>query len=172
MYAPPEEHHPEQRTFSMALYMISTFAAILQYFNSIPVILLGAMLVTLCFFMAKAQGVTARETIYSTHVEWTRRTLSIGSFFLFPISLIAAFYFIYTTTDINALKNSLDASTEGDLGDTIILVKNYVAANMEKVEKITSISLAPPILWWVRRCIYGFMKAQKSEPIDYPEGFL
>lgn len=174
MYAPPpkEERNPEQRLFSMALYMIAAFAGGLQCFNSLPVVVLGTLLVSMCFFMVKAQKLTAMNTLYSTHVEWTHRTLSIGSFFLFPLSFAVALYFVYTSTDLLAFKKSLDASSEGDIGDVIGIVKNYIAKNEEKVEAITSYSLLPAVIWWVRRCAYGFWRAKNAEPINFPQGIL
>lgn len=169
MYAPAEEKHPEQRTFSMALYIIVGFCGIMQYFMS--TVLFGTILLLICFFMVRAQKATAQNTIYITHVEWTRRTLSIGTFYLFPIALAFACYFISKTIDFAAIRQQLDG-TDGEIGGTITLMKGYITENAERVEHISTLCITPVILWWLRRCVYGFMKAKSSEPIFYPQGLL
>lgn len=169
MYAPAEEKHPEQRTFSMALYIITAFCGLSQFFMS--TLLLGLILLVLCFFMTKAQRATAQNTIYASHVEWTRRTLSVGTFWLCPIALGFACYFVWKSVDFIEMRRQLDA-TNGDLGDTINLMKAYVTNNVAKVERIADYCMAPVIFWWLRRCLHGFLKAKRSEPIFYPEGLL
>ena len=172
MYARPEERHPEQRGMSMAIYVIAALGAIVQYAESIGMVVAGCIILALAGFMLKAQRMTAKGTIYASHVEWTARTMSIGSYFLFPISIAVAFYLIYQWTDIEALRKAVAASDSDDTETLINLVKAYIANNKEKIDRITTWSITPPIFWWVRRCWYGLRRADKSEPIDYPDGIF
>ncbi|MCK5519461.1 MAG: hypothetical protein KAI61_08600, partial [Alphaproteobacteria bacterium] len=100
-----EEKHPELRTFSMMLYIISGISAIAQFFS--VTVLPGLCFLVLAFFMVKAQRITAKDTIYASHAEWTARTLSIGTFVLFPLALCVAVYFLWKSTDIEALKATI-----------------------------------------------------------------
>jgi uncharacterized membrane protein len=171
MYAPREEKHPEQRAFSMALYVVSAMGAIAQYAASIGMVVAGVIILMLAGFMVKMQRLTARGTIYASHVEWMARTLSIGCKFLFPIAIFVALYLVYKWTDVATLQHSLAAAGD-DTDATINLVKAYIASNEDKINRITTWSLTPPILWWVRRCWHGLVRADKSEPIDYPDSLL
>lgn len=173
MYAPPPiEKNPEQRIFTMALYVIASLAAILQYAASVSMVVTGCIMIMLTGFMVKMQRVTAKGTIYESHVEWTARTLSIGSKFLFPGAIIVALYLIYTGTDIAGLKAKLDAANESDAGNGGSVLQLWIAQNWDAIDSIITWCLSVPIFWWVRRCWVGLMKADKHEPIDYPEGIL
>jgi hypothetical protein len=172
MYAPqPEEKHPEQRIFSQFIYVVSAMGAISQYAESIGMVVAGCLILGLAGFMVKAQRATAHNTIYASHVEWAARTMYIGTFFLFPISIAAMLYFVYTWTDIAGLKQTLLGSSE-DLSAQAGIVKEYIVQNEAKINRITTWCISPPIFWWVRRCWYGIMRADKSEPIDYPDGIF
>ena len=172
MYAPVEEKNPEQRAFTMALYIIAAFGAIVQYTESLSMNIAGFIILAIAGFMLKAQRLTARDTIYASHVEWMARTISIGSYFLFPVAIAAILYFVYTLTDIVSLKKTFAASGGQDLNAMLSLTKTYIANNGEKINRIINLSITPPIFWWVNRCWYGFKRAAKSEPIDYPESFI
>ena len=162
-----DEKYPEQRTFSMALYMIAGTSAVLQLFSS--TIILGLILLVLSFLMAKMQRVTARETTYSSHVEWTYNTLSTGTFVLFPISACIAIYFIFKNTDIAGVK---DAMNSDDMDVLFTGAQNYISRATPYAKNISMITLTPPVLWWVRRCVAGFLRAKNSEPVDYPNALI
>ncbi len=173
MYAPqPEEKNPEQRIFSMWLYVISILGAIAQYAESWQMVILGCIIVGLAGFMVKAQRLTAQNTIYVSHVEWISRTLTIGSRYLFPLSLILTMYLVYTLTDIDSLKKIIASSNTDDLDVLWNLIKQYTDKNAPRIDRITTWCITPPIFWWVRRCWYGLMRADKSEPIDYPDSLF
>ena len=172
MYARPEEKHPEQRVFSMALYVVSALGAIVQYAESFAMVVAGCIILGLAGFMVKAQRLTAKNTIYASHVEWMARTISIGSTFLFPLSIAVTFYLVYTLTDVESFRKAIAAADSDDFGVLSGLVKNYVAKNMDKIDSITTWSITPPIFWWVRRCWFGLMRADKHEPIDYPDSLI
>jgi hypothetical protein len=173
MYAPREEKHPEQRVFTMALYVVMALAAIAQYSASYGMVIAGVIILILAGFMIKMQRLTARETIYASHVEWTANTMSIGCKFLFPIAAVVSLYLVYKGTDIESLRRSVTtADSEGDLGAMVSIVKTWAAQNEPKVRSITTWCLTPPIFWWVRRCWHGLVRADKSEPIDYPDSIF
>src|SRR4051812_18740887 len=115
-YAPPEEKHPEQRAFSKALYVIAAFGAIAQYAESFGMVIAGCVILGITGFMIKAQRMTAQGTIYASHVEWISKTLTIGSRYLFPLSLVVALWCVYTMTDIDSLRKALAASDSADMG--------------------------------------------------------
>jgi hypothetical protein len=171
-YAPPEEKHPEQRAFSKALYVIAAFGAIAQYAESFGMVIAGCIILGIAGFMVKAQRMTAQGTIYASHVEWISRTLTIGSRYLFPLSLAIALWLVYTMTDVDALRKVIAASNSDDLGTLSGLVRQYIEQNEQKIDMITTWSITPPIFWWVRRCWFGLMRAEKSEPIDYPDSLF
>lgn len=172
LYAPSEEKHPEQRIFTMFLYIVSLFDVVMQYAQTITILVIGCMITGAVGFMIKAQRLTAKDTIYASHVEWIARTISIGSKFLFPIAIIIALYLIYDTTGVEAVRKSLANPNSDDPGAPYIILKNYMDANEDKVNHIINWSITPPIFWWARRCWTGLMRADKHEPIDFPDSFF
>jgi uncharacterized membrane protein len=172
MYAPPQERHPEERIFSMLLYIIAAIGAVAQYAESLGMNVAGCVILAIAGFMVKVQRLTAAETPYASHVEWMSRTISIGSRFLFPLSIAAMLYLIHSYTDIESTRKSFESSDNKDIGVMMNIVKGYLDRNEQKLNLIVTGSLTPPILWWVRRCCYGLVKANKSEPIDFPYSFF
>ena len=170
MYYRNEEHHPEHRIFAMVLYVVASLSAVFQFFP--PTIILGLILLVLANFMNKVFKATAKETIYITHAEWIGRTLYVGTFFLFPLSLAAAAYLIWTTTDVSSFKATIAKSDADDPSVAMSIINSYMVRDMPAVAHICTVTLAPPVFWWVRRCLVGYRRAQESEPIDYPEGLL
>lgn len=170
MYASPEEKHPEQRAFSMVIYIFAGLGALVQYAESLAMNIAGFAFLALVGFMVKAQKLTAKDTIYASHVAWVERTISIATNFLFPISVAFILYFIFKWTDIRdtALANTNGKNTEIMIG----IVKSYIDRNQSKINTIVSWSITPPIIWWLRRCWYGFQRAKKSEPIDFPDSLI
>lgn len=162
-----EYKNPELRTFSMALYMIAGMSGLLQFFET--TVILGTILLVISFFMVKAQRLTARETLYASHVEWTARTLSRGTFIFFPAALIISLYLIIKNTDFEPIKAALNSDDAGAMMDGI---HRYMGKSIPYISHITTITMAPVIFWWVRRCVFGFIRAKNAEPIDYPDGFL
>jgi hypothetical protein len=169
-YARPEERHPEQRSFTMGLYIVTALSALLQFYEI--TVIPGMLLMLIAFFMVKAQRVTAMNTIYASHVEWTRRTLSLGTFIIFPLFAVLAIYLVYKMTDITSLKSAFASNEDGDLGAMANIIIGYAKQNEAKVNSITTGCITPPILWWVRRCFVGYMRAKRSEPVDYPDGII
>ena len=112
MYAPSEEKHPEQRVFTMAIYVIASFGAVVQYAESFGMVAAGCIILGITGFMVKAQRMTAKDTIYASHVEWIARTMSIGSKFLFPLSIVVMLYLVYEGTDVASLRHALAASSD------------------------------------------------------------
>lgn len=166
-----EEKHPELRAFSMMIYIISGISAIAQFFSI--TVLPGLCFLVLAFFMVKAQRITAKNTIYASHVEWTARTLSIGTFVLFPLALCVAVYFLWKSTDIEALKATIVVKADdNDPSSLINFITEYIKGNTQRVADVTTKSLALPVLWWVRRCWVGYRCAKESLPIDYPESLI
>jgi hypothetical protein len=172
MYAPPEEKHPEQRIFSMALYVISALGAIAQYAESIFMNITGCVILLAVGFMLKAQKLTAEGTIYVSHVRWISRTMSIASYFLFPVSFIVILYLTFQWTDMHTIRASLQSAENHDMDAINAAVQNYIAHNQGTIDKIFICSITPPILWWVRRCWYGYQRAKRSEPIDFPDSIF
>ena len=170
MYARPQEKHPEQRAFTMALYVVSSLGAIVQYAESFGMVVAGCIILGIAGCMVRMQRLTARGTIYASHVEWMARTMKIGSMFLFPLSIVVMLYLVYEWTDIETLKNGLAATDDSAAQSN--LVRAYITANMDKIDRITTWAITPPIFWWVRRCWYGLVRADRSEPVDYPDSIL
>lgn len=158
-----EEKHPEQRGFSMFLYVITAFSAIFQYFQA--TLILGLILFCVAWFMTKAQRVTAASTPYMSHVEWTSRTLFLGMFVFFPIAFAVACYMIWQTIDFETLKASVEA--DGAPGAAFSVALSYIKSTEPQVRKIVNITSTPPLLWWLWRCWIGFSRAQKHEPMSW-----
>ncbi|MFH1158182.1 MAG: hypothetical protein V1721_04770 [Pseudomonadota bacterium] len=155
----------------MMLYIISAISAIAQFFPA--TVLPGLFFLVIAFFMTKAQRMTAKDTIYASHVEWTARTLSIGTFILFPLAMGIAVYFLWKSTDIEALKATIVVKADDDDPSALMnFITGYIEGNIPRVADVTMKSLALPILWWVRRCWVGFRYAKESLPIDYPESLI
>jgi len=173
MYAPPErEKNPEERLFSMVLYIVAAIGAIAQYAESLGMNIAGCIVLAIAGFMVKMQRLTAADTIYASHVQWMSRTMSIGSRFLFPLAIAVMLYLIHAWTNIEAVKKAFEASENKDFGVIMNVVRGYITDNEHKIDLIITGSITPPIVWWVRRCWYGFARANKSEPIDYPDSFF
>jgi len=172
MYAPPEEKHPEQRIFSMVLYVISAVGALAQYAESIFMNVTGCLVLLAVGFMIKAQKLTADGTIYLSHVRWISRTMSIASYFLFPVSFGVILYLTFQYTDIGRIKGELQSQENHDMAAISAAVQNYVAHYQTTIDRIFICSITPPIVWWVRRCWYGYQRAKRSEPIDFPDSIF
>ena len=172
MYAPSEEKHPEQRAFSMILYVFAILGAISQYAESVGMNIAGIAILGCVGFMLKAQKVTAQDTIYSTHVRWTARTISIATYIFFPISAILILFLVYEYTDLESPRRALEAADSTDSVAIVGVVKEYVSHNESRISSIITCSITPPILWWIRRCWYGFVRAKRSEPIDFPDSIF
>ena len=172
MYAPPEERHAEQRIFSMIIYILAAVGAVAQYAETLAMNVAGFVILALTGFMLKAQRLTAQGTVYASHVIWVQRTMSIATNFLLPVSIAVILYLVYKETDIRAVKSSFEAGESRNLAEKISLVRSYIARNEAKIDPIVTWSITPPILWWVNRCWYGYRRAKKSEPIDFPDSLF
>ncbi|MBU6475390.1 MAG: hypothetical protein KGL10_07485 [Alphaproteobacteria bacterium] len=155
----------------MWLYAIAALGALAQYAMSWQLVIAGCLVVSFCGFMIKAQRITARDTIYASHVEWTANTLRIGGYYLLPLSLLLTMYLVDRYTNINGLFN-LMASSNGDLSTQVNTVQSFMNDNSQRIDFITTLCITPPIFWWVWRCWFGLWRAQNSEPIDFPDAFF
>jgi len=156
----------------MALYIITTLGALAQYAETLGMNIAGCIILMFAALMLKAQRLTAQGTIYSSHVAWMSRTMSIASYFLFPISIAVILYCVFKYTDLQAPRRALEASGGKYMAVMLVIVINYIAHNESTIDSIVTWSLTPPILWWVRRCWYGYMRAKQSEPIDFPDSII
>lgn len=161
------EKHPELRSFCMAIYIIAGFGGAIQFIDG--ALFLSIILLALAWFMIKAQRMAAMGTMYASHVEWTAYTMSRGLFFLFPLALVIAGYFIWKGMDVATFKTALNNDADGKF---LEITYNFVNAHKDRMMYITNICAAPPTLWWVWRCWFGFMRAKAELPIDYPDSWI
>jgi len=159
----PVEKHPELRTFSMMLYIITAMSAILQFFTT--TLIVGLLFLVIAWLMVRAQKITAKGTAYASHVEWISRTISIGTFVLFPAAFAIAGYLVWKRIDMAELQGLMK---EEDPNALINAVRGYMKIHMPEISRIVTITTLPPLLWWLRRCWAGYARAKNSEPIDYP----
>ncbi|MBI3441598.1 MAG: hypothetical protein HY052_07340 [Proteobacteria bacterium] len=162
-----EEKNPHLRSACMALYIVTGAGGVLQFFDGL--LLVSLVILGIAWFMAKAQRIAARGTIYASHAEWAARTMSIGGTVLFPIALLIGCFIIWHSVDIDALKTSIQNDEADNLG---AVVQGFLTSNMEKISHITDIASLPPTFWWVRRCWVGLLRAKQKIPIDYPHSWL
>ena len=162
-----EEKHPELRAFCMVLYVITALSAVLQVFES--TLMVGLLFLVVAYMMVGAQKMTARKTIYQSHIEYVAKTLSMGMGVIFPIAMVLAIYLIWKNTDISAIKAAIDSD---DPDSMMSIVNRYVTGGMQIAQDIILKTMALPVFWWVRRCLVGFLRAKNSEPVDYPDSWI
>jgi len=167
MYYPEQNPRPELRAFAIAVYTVSGLSAVLQLYAS--TVILGVILLLFAWFMNKAQRITAAGTLYASHAEWAARTLSRGTFFVFPAAFVVGAWLVWENTDMQSLKTVLNSD---DMDVAMNGLQAYISKSMPIIARTSVLAMIPAVLWWVRRCVSGILKAHKGLPVDYPDSWI
>ncbi len=151
------------RNVSMALYGTYTLSVLMQFFEQ--TMTLGLLLMVIAYIINRDRRKTAKDTPYESHLQWMSRTFWIGTGVVMPLAIIIATVLILTFTDVSSVATSdPDALMSG--------ITSYIYGNMSKIMMLTSISMIPTAVWWLRRCWIGFDLARSEEPIKNVKTWL
>ena len=164
---PARNPHPELRSFAIAVYVVSALSAVLQLYMS--TVVFGLFLLFVAFFMNKAQKITAAGTLYASHVEWAGRTLKLGTFYVFPAAFAIGAWLVWKNTDVASVKAAMNSD---DMDVTMNGMQNYIHQSIPILAHTSVMAMIPAVLWWVRRCVSGILKAKKGLPMDYPDSWI
>jgi uncharacterized membrane protein len=155
-----------QKLFIM-LYGVYAASAVLQFFKQ--TLLLGLLALVIAYIVGNSKKVNTEGTPYASHLRWLNRTFWIGSGVIVPIAVVIAAFLICYLTDIFSILNTVQG---GDWDDLMGAVQNYMQQNMAKISAITLITLAPTVIWWMRRCWIGYTLAKAKKPVENVTSWL
>lgn len=149
------------RKLCMMLYGIYALSVVLQFAEE--TLLIGLIALIIAYVLTKARHAAAQGTPYASHLRWMLRTFWIGTGVIVPVAVIIATGLILTFTDIATI---VPAMNNDDPGDIMGGVQAYMDKNLQKISLITFLTLAPTVIWWLRRCWVGYALAKNEKPVE------
>ncbi|MBI1215222.1 MAG: hypothetical protein GC185_05305 [Alphaproteobacteria bacterium] len=158
---------PQTCTALYALFALSMALPVM--FSSLPVMVLGFLVLTAAIIAAYAQRDAARGTVYESHIRWLIRTFWIGGGIYLPIVTIIGSIYLATHIDTQALIEAAQNGTEA----TPANVANIIAQHYGKmIVNTTRITGGIFTLWWVVRCLSGYLVLRRNKAIANPGSWI
>jgi len=146
------------------LYAANALSAVLQLADDLNVGLAGVLLMVIIGIVDNSKKKAAQDTPYASHLRWMNRTIWIGSLY-FIVCLIIGFALVVALTDTSfILAGDPDAVMNG--------FQSYVARYQTRIAVITAVTMAPPVIWWIRRCWIGYSLLKEDKPVEKVTSWL
>ena len=151
----------DYKKLCLNLYIAYAASSVLQF--SELTLLAGLIILIAAYIMCEIKKWDAKDTPYASHMRWMSRTFWIGTGVIMPIAVVIATVLILKLTNISSITSAM----KGDDPEAIMTgIQIYMEQNMKKVGLITTLTMAPTVIWWLRRCWVGYKLAKDGKPVE------
>jgi len=158
---------PQMCTTLYALFALSVALPVI--FSSMAVMTLGFVVLLVAIIMAYAQRDAARGTIYESHVRWLIRTFWIGQGVYLPILTIIGSIYMAVHIDASVLTNAAANGTEPTSGNIAKIMSAHYGSMIVNTVRVTGGIFT---LWWVLRCLSGYLVLRRNKAIANPGSWI
>lgn len=155
------------RNYCLVLYVLYAISAVLQFSEAL--MLMGIITLLVAYVATGARKKAAIGTTYASHLRWMLRTFWIGTGVIVPVAVLIATGLILHFTDILGLADRMSSDDPEALAAAI---QNYMQLNGQKITLIMLLTVAPSIIWWLRRCWVGYARAKVGQEIKNVTSWL
>jgi uncharacterized membrane protein len=150
------------RRYCIILYGLYALSALLQFSES--TLTISGLILILAYFMTTCRKKASQDTPFASHLHWLLRTFWIGTALLAPVSVIAGTFIVLHFTDaIPTMAAYMDSDSTVDTAGAI---QNYMTEHGEKVSFVMIAAMIPATIWWLRRCLIGYVLAKDGRPVE------
>jgi len=155
------------KNICIIIYGFYALSAVLQFNQATLLIGLLVLVIGYILNVDKKNVQQAKDTIFKNHFRWALRTFWIGTAVLLPLATIIATALIMQFTEVTSIIDSLNNQDE-----LMLNIKNYMENDMTKVTLLSMIPMLPVLVWWLRRCWYGYELLKQNKTIENVTSWL
>ena len=168
------ENTPHKNTIN-ALYIMLVISTVLGFVPSITAFLLSMALWFLVLVAAYIYRAKDKEDgLLHNHMTYLIGTIWIGTSFIVLASIVGG-YWIWSqgdSTAFEAFATSLESGAVPSEDDMMNTLTDYYMANNSLILKVSLVTIAPAVLYFVYRISNGFSRACKGYRIANPKSWL
>lgn len=162
----------KQKNNLIQLYSVFAAGLFLQFvpyamMGMLSMLLLLATMIAAYVYRAKAQ----EHDLQHNHSTYIIRTFWIGSLYL-TVGIIAAAVLLYPQIDKSPIDEAVQAMMNGQIVDQDAILWDLFKANQNILLFIGLPLVAPGILFFIYRCVYGTSRAIKGYRLAKPNSWL
>ncbi len=145
------------------IYALYALSSILQFHETTLIPGLLTIIVAFALNVSKNTKKTAEGTIFESHLQWAFRTFWIGSLVLLPIAVAISTGLILAFTSVSSIASPDVVENSQALMNAI---HTFLNDDIATVTLLSLITMAPLLVWWLRRCWIGYKALQADKPIE------